>query len=1032
LFVCLSLLLSACSPDKSSKAGNKVSSKANEFARNTEVEKVKMTESEKEEKREKEEKVELAYDLCSEKGTVTVDAGKSIDEAIGKMKCTTKNGKTTCKEGDKTKCELEKVELCNDLGKDCKDFEFGETKVLCSKPSDKSKGACLPMRLRGEKKKEKEGADRVKAEEDAGLQEKAKKKKEKESTDRVKAEEDARLQEEAKKKKEKEKEKEEKQLNGEREERKEIAKEINNLCGADNECLNDDRTTGFLTEVADMTKSIEKEEILNRAKPIIKKIKKQADKREVKKVMDGLRLALEYMLDRMPEETEWFFFIPDGADAVVEAAREVVTLSRVKALKDEWVETGAFSDEGLVKLAREMLGVTESGEEEEREAKTGKTERLKKMLAEAKRLMKLIKNEAVERARQNEGGANWDERAMKVAEVLVEVSVEEMFKKERVKWVLKKKQEQEKDEQEPEPETESDKEKEEKKKEKEKRNSKEIAKKINNLCGADHRCKKGTSIMRLLKKVEDMTTTPIEEKEILDKANSIVIKHEINKLCDPYYTAECENDDEMKKLLGDITNPVKKEEILNRATPIIEEIKKLADKKEVERVTERLRVAVAEAVNKMPEMIEWFSSYTTPMLPDGIEAVVNRVKAMLESVAQVVTPSRVRALRDEWLKHGQPSTEASLEKKAKEKLVVKESVRLSEAEEKDRKVAEALMKLIKKSTQTRVLRALKQAGWAVNEMAVTALVDVNVEEMFKKERVKWVLKKKREQEKNEPEPEPDNGTEDGNGDHEPEPDNGTGNGNGDHEQEKEIETEINNLCGADNECKNDDRINGLLKEVKDITKLINKEEIYRVLAMPESVAQVVTLSQVMALEDAAEKQSSRSFYSLAREEMLKKMPEELVKLIKELALTRALRAMVDVSMTEQQAARTMVRVMLEEMLRKEGVSGDIPSPQMVYSYPSNPNYNFTLEELNNIWKTIGVTQSAGMYFDENKNGKELTEEEIIKLWSDELKRRETVINDRQSIFAGLGITRKKNGTYYDKNGEVLTFKQVSELWEKTK
>jgi hypothetical protein len=39
LFVCLSLLLSACSPDKSSKAGNKVSSKASEFSRNTEVEK---------------------------------------------------------------------------------------------------------------------------------------------------------------------------------------------------------------------------------------------------------------------------------------------------------------------------------------------------------------------------------------------------------------------------------------------------------------------------------------------------------------------------------------------------------------------------------------------------------------------------------------------------------------------------------------------------------------------------------------------------------------------------------------------------------------------------------------------------------------------------------------------------------------------------------------------------------------------------------------------------------------------------------
>ena len=203
LFVCLSLLLSACSPGKSSKAGGFVrsaaclsglvvspltdkSSKANEFASNT---------------------VELAYDLCSNKGKVIVEAGKPIT-SIGKIKmeCTTEIGKATCTKKDKTKCELKKVELCNELGEDCKDFEFGVTPVPCNGPSDKSEGACRPMSLRATKQEE--GA--------------------KEGT-----------------KKEQEQEK-----------REEIANEIDGLCSTD-ECKNDVKIIkGLLKEVADITKSI--------------------------------------------------------------------------------------------------------------------------------------------------------------------------------------------------------------------------------------------------------------------------------------------------------------------------------------------------------------------------------------------------------------------------------------------------------------------------------------------------------------------------------------------------------------------------------------------------------------------------------------------------------------------------------------------------------------------------------------------------------------------------------------------------------
>ena len=125
LFICLSLLVSACSPGKSSKA--------NELARN---------------------KVKLVYDLCASEDNVIVDAGKSIT-FIGKMECTTENGSTICKDTkNNSECELTKVELCNELGEDCKDFKFDVTPVPCG-PSDKSEGACLPMRLRGEESLEK-------------------------------------------------------------------------------------------------------------------------------------------------------------------------------------------------------------------------------------------------------------------------------------------------------------------------------------------------------------------------------------------------------------------------------------------------------------------------------------------------------------------------------------------------------------------------------------------------------------------------------------------------------------------------------------------------------------------------------------------------------------------------------------------------------------------------------------------------------------------------------------------------------------
>jgi hypothetical protein len=129
LFVCLSLLLSACSSDKSSKAG--------EIARN---------------------EVKLAYDLCASKDEVIVKAEESITsigEGEGEMKCTTENGKTTCTKRDGTKCKLKNVELCNELDEDCEDFKFDVTPVPCE-PSDNSKGACRPMRLKGEQEKEKE------------------------------------------------------------------------------------------------------------------------------------------------------------------------------------------------------------------------------------------------------------------------------------------------------------------------------------------------------------------------------------------------------------------------------------------------------------------------------------------------------------------------------------------------------------------------------------------------------------------------------------------------------------------------------------------------------------------------------------------------------------------------------------------------------------------------------------------------------------------------------------------------------------
>ncbi|MCA6070766.1 MAG: hypothetical protein LE180_06705, partial [Endomicrobium sp.] len=124
LFVCLSLLLSACSPGKKS-------SKAGELARN---------------------KVKLTYGLCSNKDSVIVDAEKPIESSIiGEMNCVTENGNTTCTKEDNIKCELKKVELCDELGEDCRNFKFGVTPVPCNEPSDKSKGACLPMILREKK-----------------------------------------------------------------------------------------------------------------------------------------------------------------------------------------------------------------------------------------------------------------------------------------------------------------------------------------------------------------------------------------------------------------------------------------------------------------------------------------------------------------------------------------------------------------------------------------------------------------------------------------------------------------------------------------------------------------------------------------------------------------------------------------------------------------------------------------------------------------------------------------------------------------
>ncbi|MCA6070261.1 MAG: hypothetical protein LE180_04020, partial [Endomicrobium sp.] len=123
LFVCLSLLFSACG-----KPSKKASGKAGELARN---------------------EVKLAYDLCGINGEDIVKARKPI-KSIGEMDCVTKDGNTTCTKKDDAefKCELKKVELCNDEKEDCKPFEFDKTKVPCDKSSDEPEGACLPKILR--------------------------------------------------------------------------------------------------------------------------------------------------------------------------------------------------------------------------------------------------------------------------------------------------------------------------------------------------------------------------------------------------------------------------------------------------------------------------------------------------------------------------------------------------------------------------------------------------------------------------------------------------------------------------------------------------------------------------------------------------------------------------------------------------------------------------------------------------------------------------------------------------------------------
>jgi hypothetical protein len=133
-FLCLSLLLSACSPGKSHKASEFTTRPTTRLNKKVKV---------------------LNNTPCGDKREIFVEVGETI-EYIGGMKCITKKDSDTIictNTKNSSKCELTDLKLCDHLGKHCKVFKLNETPVPCNKSSNTPKGECPPGILTGKSKK---------------------------------------------------------------------------------------------------------------------------------------------------------------------------------------------------------------------------------------------------------------------------------------------------------------------------------------------------------------------------------------------------------------------------------------------------------------------------------------------------------------------------------------------------------------------------------------------------------------------------------------------------------------------------------------------------------------------------------------------------------------------------------------------------------------------------------------------------------------------------------------------------------------
>jgi hypothetical protein len=307
-------------------------------------------------------------------------------------------------------------------------------------------------------------------------------------------------------------------------------------------------------------------------------------------------------------------------------------------------------------------------------------------------------------------------------------------------------------------------------------------------------CKADAEMNKLLTKVADIKK-PVKEEDALNEAISIIekitrekekrikIEDDIYKQCG-IYIDECKDDGDMNGLLkevADIKISVKRGKILEKAAPIIAKVKEQTDEKEVKRMTDSLKSAVAKAVNKMTEVTSRFTYYKSDSnLPDGVAQVVKNVMAMVKEAVKEVRSTRVKAVEEEARAKNMSLTSSNITnilnvnewKKtplaqqllqlAKEVVSVAEEVELAEARKEAEdwiklkepammnklQEAEELVMLIKTEAMVEALRlrgtkrADTPAKMDKEQMAVWALVEVSVEEMLKKERVKGISSKK--------------------------------------------------------------------------------------------------------------------------------------------------------------------------------------------------------------------------------------------------------------------------------------------------